>query len=776
MANEWLQKVFERPTEGPTEAEPVQKEEVGPRGLMQGDRNKPTPASATLTTQPAEAAKGDKVKAPMHLKGEYSPQLPEDIQDERQLLRQKELNFLEAQSFTRLNTGRALSQTKAMAQEIAADDFEEMDRLNKEHYARWETENAQFRADIDAARQLRVNRNSYFQNIGRSGRVSSVLAAAASQMAAGAGNPNLAWNRIKATIDQDITTQKANIELEFGGIKEAQGQQDREALMLQKYYGFEEKSRAVAFTALEAQIGVIMQRSANEMEYQGYQMIRDRARAEAIDSSAAALAKNATLYLDQPTHTAYQNLIAAKRWKAAQAMLQAAYQQAEGSAQAVDTSVQSYDQDGNPVSFTDPAAPQPLGPVTDEAGLPVEGPSGPVQATPQTSASRVARKRPAAEEPTSPAETAPAAPATTEEAPLTPEQAAMEHKLGGPAGAPESIALPEDAVAAKEAEQAAAKQDKELRTRAAASQVEAGIVQRMTPETVRKGGYRFEELERLGMKPQGFNTFLEGRDRILDEADPEIAVFPSYEDAKEGLKYDTRTGARAAYEKKHPELYEQDTFLEHEGTKTKPRWIEQNYVKTAWGNLKLERTSTFRHDTATRDEFRKTVNDDFLRAQDIRRQSEAIRKYGTGQMFGLQVGKDGIEWVGGGGGAEAMGERLAGQIGLGIRAMKQLDPSGRLTDKDIEVGIQFMTALQNNPSIKVWETVSSIYRNVTGQDPTKSAIRKSLVRVLGATASKLSDAIAIKHIGDIVMDYDQNNKFAQDRQDVDKWLRMKEKD
>jgi len=649
-----------------------------------------------------------------------------------------------------------------------------MDRLNREHYSRWETENAQFREDIDSARQLRVNPNNYMQNIGRSGRVSSVLASAASQMAAGAGNPNMAWNRIKATIDQDIATQKSNIELEFSGIAAAKDQQTHEGNMLEKYYGFEEKSRAVAYTALEAQVAVIQQRAANEMEYQAYQMIRDRARAEGIDASAAALAKNATLYLDAPTHRAYQALINGKRWQAAQQMLQEAYAQQEGGAQEVDTAIQSYDAQGQPVTFDSPEAP-----------LPVEAPESPVEAAPAPTASRVTKDKRVSKVGPSPEEqavidSAPdiAADAQTdrynEPDPPTPQQAEMERKLGGPVGVPAGIELPADQVARVEAEKQAVADDKVLRANAAASQVEAGIVKRMG-KTIQTS-YRHEELERLGMKPQGFNTFLEARDIIIDPTNPEINVFPSYEDAKEGLKYDQRTGAQANYERKHPELYEQDTFLEHEGTKTKPRWIEQNYIKTAWGNLKLERTSTFRHDTGTRDEFRKKVNNDFARAQDISRQAKAIRKHGTGQFLGLQVGKDGIEWIGTGDAAEAMSDRPSGKIGLGIRAMKQLDPSGRLTDKDIEVGITFMTALLENPSIKIWETHSPIYRNVTGKDPTKSAVRESLVRVMGATASKLSDAIAVENIGDIVMDYDQANRFESDRKEIDLWLRSTKKD
>jgi hypothetical protein len=774
MGTDWISKIYERPDESPQEGVDPDEETVGPRKLLRGETQDRAPASATMITGTDTDADAKPAKATMTMKGEWSPSLPQDVQQERADIREKELNFSEAQSFTRLNAGRALAQTKAQAQEILADDFNEMDRLNKEHYARWETENAQFRADIDDARQLRVNPNNYMQNIGRSGRVSSVLAAAASQMAAGAGNPNMAWNRIKATIDQDIATQKANIELEFSGIAAGQGQQDREAAMLGKYYSFEEKSRAVAMTALEAQVAIIQQRAVNEMEYQGYQMIRDRASAEAIDASAAAMAKDVTLYLDAPTHRAYQALVNAKRYKAAQAMLQDAYSQQEGAAREVDTAIQSYDAEGRPVTFDTP----------EDQALAVEAPERPVEAAAAPRATRVARDQRPQEAPVSPEEPT-VTPAPTAEAqavaaerPLTPEEAAMEHKLGGPAGAPAALApSPEDQAAFKaeaEAEKQAAAEDKQLRVNARAAQIEAGIRQRMGSSI--QTSYRHEELKRLNMKPQDFNTFLEARDIILDPTNPEISVFPSYADAKEGLKYDTRTGAKANYERGNPELYEDYTFLEHEGTKTKPRWIEQNYVQTAWGKLKLARTSTFRHDTATRDEFRKKVNNDFLRAQDIQRQAKAIRAHGTGQIFGLQVGKDGIEWIGTGTGAESMSERLAGKIGLGIRAMKQLDPSGRLTDKDIEVGITFMTALLENPTMKVWETLSSIYRNVMGKDPTKSAVRDSLVRVLGATAGKLSDAIAIEHVGDIVMDFDQHTKFDEDRKDIDKWLRSSKKD
>lgn len=774
MGTEWISKIFERPDETPQEGADSKPEAVGAPLLLSGDKTQKTPGSATLITQKPEAEDAKAPKATMHLKGEYSPQLPEDVQDERQLIRQKEINFSEAQSFTRLNAGRALAQTKAQAQEILAEDYQEMDRLNKEHYSRWETENEQFRADIDAARQLRVNPNNYMQSIGRSGRVSSVLAAAASQMAAGAGNPNMAWNRIKATIDQDITTQKANIELEFAGIEAAQGQQNREAEMLSKYYGFEEKSRAVAMTALEAQVAIIQQRAANEMEYQAYQMIRDRARAEAIDASAAALAKNATLYLDAPTHRAYQALINGRKWQEAQAMLQEAYAQEVGAAEHVDTGIQTYDESGQPVMIDTPEA-QPLGPV-------VGGPESPAEAAPAPAAARVARDKRPREAGASPEEQAvidsapdiaadAAVDAAADARPLTPQQAEAEMGMEGRVDITEA---PSPVIT--EAEKAEDKKaEKQLRANAAAAEVEKGIRQRMTDEVINAGGYRFVDLANKGMVPQDYNRFTEARDIILDITDPEIAVFASYADAKEGLKYDNRTGPQAAYERKHPELYEQLTFQEYEGTKTKPRWIESNYVTTGWGDIKLSRTSSYRHDQAKREEFAEAVNTDLGRAEEIANQAEAVQKYGSTNIFGLQITDDGLVWPGSAGSAEALQTKEGGLIGLGIQAMKLLDPSGRLTDKDIEVGKQYVSAVLANPAVKTWDMFSRIYRSVTGKEASKGDLQRSLGKTLAKMATKLSDAVAKKHINHIVLNFDQHTKFAEGRARTEAFMRAEDK-
>jgi len=778
----WITKAYEEPNYQPHEGGASQGETVEKVPLMRGDRHGPAPVGIPMTARtqnPDEKPKGPG-KAEMSIKGEQPAQLPPDLQNEQDLLKQKEINFNKAQSFTRLNAGRALAQTKAMAQEIYANDATAMKRLNQQHYARWEKENAQFRKDIDAARQLRVNPDNYLQRMGRSGRVSSVLAVAVGQIAAGAGNPNMVWNRLKSAIDQDINTQKANIELEFAGITAGQNQQNHEAAMLEKYYGFEDKARAVAMSSLEAQVGVIMQRAANENEYQAYQMIGSRARAERLDATAAGLAKNATLYLDAPTYSAYQALIKSHKWQEAQAMFQAGIEQQVGGAQPVDTSIQSYDENGQPVIF---------GGQQQPAGQPLEAPQPPAEATPAPAVAKVAKRRPAAPGPSSPEEqlVTPSAPTTPEQAPTAPEQTPTGSEQDYLYGEP---LTPEQAQRSVEgagtpmmgkAEREAA--DERLRTKARAAEVEKGIRRRMGDKLIQEGGYQYRLQKERGissgaLEGLGINTFLQGRDIILDPTDPEIAVFPSYVDAKEGLKYDFRTGPRAAYEKAHPELYEQNLFVEHEGTKggTSHRWLEQNYLVTDWGDIKLAKASTYRNTPGKRDEQTEAINQDFLRVQNIYSQAKAIAATGAGSLAGFQMTEDGLTWPGDQKALEALQTKKSGALQLAIQAMKLVDPSGRLTDQDIIVGKEYVLAALQNHGLAAVETVESIYRRLFNKDVTKGHARRAIQKALRAMAAHLSDSVALLNKHNFVMSYDQHMRFQRGALDVDKWMMSYERD
>ena len=764
---EWITKTYERPNEAPPEA-PEAKAEVASESAphIEGETSEQrTGYASTVGASGGEEKKGPG-KATMRVVGEDAPDLPAEVLAQNEAIARKELNFQEAQAYTRLNAGRAIGQTKAMAQEIFAADAAEMARLNTEHYSRWEQENAQLRQDIDDARALRVNPNNYMQSIGRSGRVASVLSVAVSQLAAGAGEPSSVWKRLKGTIDQDIAAQKANIELEFKGIEAGQGQQKHEAALLEKYYNFEEKSRAVAMYALEAQVAVIQQRAANEGEYQSYQMIRDRAQAEANAAAAAALAKNATLYLDAPTYRAYQALLHAKEWQAAQAMLQEAYMAEHGPVAEIDEAIRTFDAEGNEVIFDTPGAEQ-------AQPLPGEAP-GPAPAAPEAAppAARVSRDRRAAPETTSPGEQAPA---PTPSAPLTPEEAQAEREDITEITYPSPLLTPEE-------QEDFARREKEIeaegKRRERIGQTTQQVRARMGDERFQAGGHLFYQAKQEGWAHTITDryTFQEAASILADPQNPEIAVGASYKDARELLHYDYRRGLEAQYEKAHPELYEGYNDTEHEGTKTKPRWVESNWLDTKWGKIKLKGRSLLRADQDKRAELEQTINKDYLRARDLMTQAKAIRKHGLVDIFGVALGPDGPATFTDPGMAKDWMERNSGQIGLGIQAMKQLDPSGRLTDKDIEVGMKFMNALANSTPAKAWELATSVYNAIFGDGAQEGGVRKSIEKCLGAMAGKLSLALRDAHHHDIVINYDQAQFADAERAEVYKWLGSSDKE
>ena len=765
-----MQAAYERPDETPTEGEESIKETVGDPLLIQGQRDIEKRGTSSSIGAPTTAAGPG--KADIRMKGEAAIPIPSDLALEAELIKQKEKTATQVQAFTSLNAGRALAQTKAMAQEILAEDYAQMDELNNTSFKRWQEEDAQLRQDIDDARALRVNRNRYMQNIGRSGRVSSVLAATVSQLAAGAGNPNLAWNRLKSAIDYDIQEQKDNIELEFAGIEVAQNQQDREMDKLDKYYAFEEKARAVAFAGLEAQISVILQRAQNENEYTAYQMISDRARAEYIAAVAAANAKNTSLYLDAPVRSRYEQLLKQKKWAAAQALLQQEADKQIGSAQPVDTSIETFDQYGNPVIFGEPGL---QGGQPEASQMAPEGP----QAAPP--AARVAKRRNAGPGATSQGEqvvttasetqTEPAPPTARPETPA--EASESQAYLEDPNAYPSPMLTPEEQDA-RDKQDAEAEAD--LRRRARAAVIEQDIVNHMGYETFRKGGYAFVEAERHGRMLQNRNTIAEARDIILDPKNPEIAVAASYEDAVEVLKYDQRNGQKAAYERKHPELYEGwniDTFRDKDGA---VKSQEMNYVKTNWGYMKFSRGSDARHDAAFRRKLQEEINGDYSRAKDVYQQAMAVTNAGTSSFFGFQITDDGITGPSNAEGLNALMEKESGAIGLAIRAMKMLDPSGRLTDKDIIVGMNYMTAVLQNPGVKTYEMLESLYLNVFGTKPSEGDVRRALNKTLKAMATKLSDAVVEKYNGNIVLSYEQDQQFRDKSGEVEQWLRSEDKE
>lgn len=755
---------FERPDETPPEGADPRSQEVSTQRLR-GEQSDQAPGTVSL---PGLAQTPGAGKPFVHMKGERPEVLPQDLQQERQAIAQTLTSAEKALIFTRIQESQSLAQSKADAQYILAEDANELRRLNEENFSRWEVENAQFRKDIDDARALKINPNNYMQSVGRSGRVASTLAVAISQMAAGAGNPNSAWLRLQASLKQDIAAQKANIELKFKGIEAGRQQQVHEQSTLAEYYVFEDKARAVALTAIAAQMGVAKQKATSEGLYNAYQTVELRARAASLDAFAIAASKNTSIYFDGPIKSRADFLRKKRLADDITAAMRAQTPEVSGLAQPVDGTIETLTgaQFGEQPAVEAPveeAAPAPTSAAADVA-RDRRRPSAPVSAPP-------------AEAPT-PAVTQEAPAASPEEAGLLPGQADMERRLEATTptiGAPEGIAK---APVSKE-EKAAKKAQEEFEAEKAyrenfAKDFHEVVGQNYTRKQLQDGGFAYSQWKAEGRVPQGIPTFTTAAKRLADPNDPTIALFPSYEDARVGLQLDQRgDSSRKKYEQAHPELYEWETNIKHPGTATNPEYIESNTLDTAWGRIKLKRGSLLRDDEKQRAELTKQINVDYGRVKAMFQQAQRTSEGGLASFFGI------VNFSKSGGidftpfnpeSTTNFATNISGAIQLGVEAMKLLDPSGRLTDQDIMIGQKIMTTIGQSGTAKVADLLESTWKFVTGGKYEENAARQSMQRFMVALAAKMQTQLATQQYHDIVLDYDQANDFRTERAEVSNWL------
>lgn len=739
---------FERPDESPAEPVDPQTETMGASNLAAETADE----APVVVGEPGSAGK-DKpkvTKAPAHIVGETPLGLPLHLQVAREEIRQKEINAAKATSFSILQEGKALAQTKADAMFLYEEDYEQMVDMNDTYLARWKQESQELRDDMDAARQLRVNPHNYMQSVGRSGRVSSVLSVAVSQLAAGAGNPNSAWQRIQTAVNRDIAAQKANIQLTFKGIDAAKGLQTHEADMLAKFYDFEDRARAVGMTAIAAQVGVIKQHAANEQEYISWQMIEDRADAAAIDAFAVASSKKATALIDFPIRTRSDVV----RERKLREMLTQSFADEAGLGQpqgAVDTSVQLLGGE------TFGEAPTQGVPVTAAAPT-----AGPVATPPGPPSARVATDRRVK---------APEAPVAAGGAVEAPPIAAV--GMTAPEGAVEAVPVATQAapVEAPPAVAAPTKAGPPQLTQEAYDKSIEGVPR----ETMAAGGFAHKGWkDEKRVIPPHSNTYQQGVKELFGP-NPRIDVFPGYHDAVRGRLLDPRkNSAEKRYEQAHPELYVQPLSIQHTGTATNPRYIEQNFMDTAHGRIPLKYTSTLIDDEKARVEKTEAFNADFNRVTDMNRQAKRVREHGAGTFFGFVnfSTKNGISLTPFSGEESAEMATIRSQdIQLGIAAMKKLDPSGRLTDKDIDVGKAIMNALMGDPFTKVADVMESAWKWATGNDNyDQNAAREGVSRFMVALANQMQHQLVVEQYHDVVLPFQQHQKITETRRDNEKFL------
>ena len=170
---------------------------------------------------------------------------------------------------------------------------------------------------------------------------------------------------------------------------------------------------------------------------------------------------------------------------------------------------------------------------------------------------------------------------------------------------------------------------------------------------------------------------------------------------------------RYQHRQRNPELYEQFR-----------NWPDEtNYLDSDFGPIHLKARSALRRVGAGTDERkwteeRRTVeqglNDTFLAFESNFEQAETIYKRGFGSVMGFTLNDNGLSFTPADPEARSdMALMQTNRMRLSIAAIKTADPSGRLTDKDIEVGAEMANLIQTNGNM-AWDVLQTAVNKALG--------------------------------------------------------------
>jgi len=727
--------------------------------------------------------------APARFIADLTGQLPEPLQQDSGRIAQREISAEKAQFTARLAAGQFLAQTQADAAFIADTDQAVMKAVNETYLAKWETENEIFKQEIDHARQMKVNPNNYMQSIGRSGRVASAFAVGVSQLAAGAGAVSSVMKRINTAVEQDISAQEFNIKQAWAGIAAGQNQQDREMDLINQYFSFRDRARAIAYTALAAQAGAIKQHAENESTFIAYQMVEDRARAQAHKAIADAMAKMGTVHVDWPLRKIADLLRARGFTREAQDALNLG-QPRGGQAPQGPTGVRMLN--GSYVDSGQGQQPV-MGAPAATAALPSAAPQGtaPNSPAPRTRGSKRGGSKlpgggsvqdaplgtgPLANEPTAQTET----PAQTE------PKAQPKQAQGG---------LEEVAASAEAYMDQLMSKDPTAMAHGSAARYR----DRKRPDV---GSYMTnrEAAREIIENPQHYALAESGPDASnLMKVDKKFNPYKDSPDV-EVIRNKAKTGAR---------LNDNETEMLIEANMNMRalaiRQSDFNYYmrpvhdsETGAGNIqfigdgrivRLRQGSTAYKDTTDGEKARENVIHNMNQAYDfvegVSASAERMMESGFGNFFGLigltdEPGFSGVEI------APEFSEKMAVALGwnkamipaMGAEVMKLIDESGRLTDMDILVGERiFSSGNLLSGGRYTWDAINKIVAGVAGyENVDPNIVRKAVRRIMQGMALHIIDKLMSRGAASVNVLYtpEAAAQLRAQRDASERWLLSKE--
>jgi hypothetical protein len=682
-------------------------------------------------------------------------------------------------------------------------------KIIDEGTAKFKQANAELDYDIDMARKLQSNPYNYMQQLGRAGRVAAVLSVGVNQLAVGAGQPNNVLARLENAINKDIADQKTVYDQTWAGIEARGIKNDADLAFVERQFAWEDKAKAVAYAAASARIGAALQSAQTEMSYAALQMVKAEADARQAVHTAEARRKDGVIYYDGKVATGAQALN--RRDQILTVKNETSRQMGFPGGQAAPPGTittrggQVYGTEGaqapaGPLPTAPAPAPEQAAPVA-AVGAPVraearsrrKGPSGPVQApAPQV------------------ADTLAAAPETAQGGPAEVVEQAPPEEISD-FSVPEQLARPveqkvPDALKALEEEQDAPKGDKrtDLQRWSQDGEIPEATLDHIrsmyTEEELAAGGRARWEAERAG--------------RTRDYGGPPLAVqleAISHRPANIALAWhpDEAYALAQAYPPPSPKMYNLNSKNPQERNaqaliynkdverwkwlRARPSAFEAStlQVRTEKGFGQAMQTNTFEDDylgtyrilrsstmslatpeaMAELNLLKTKLASRGKAAMSLMQAANVYQRTGAGSFLGFKFTDTGATFTPfdeADMSDQAILHRYLTEAG--INAIKSADPSGRLTDKDIEVGKGLVSAMQSGAHVK-WDILQGIVSTALGRPITEGEVRLAARRFFAFAAKSLFESYAHEVSPHIMMtpegDAKQKGKFRELQQFID---------
>lgn len=711
---------------------------IGPEGEDVTGQGPPRRPTTPGVARPATAPLGKVV-------GTLEPGLPPVKDALLRALQQRQRDALKAQALNELKTvgiphAAALRNLEFIAQEST----ERLQNLVTTEIPKWRAAREQLNRDVDEARQMRVNPYNFMQSVGRAGRVTSAISVAVGQLAAGAGNPNSVHKMIKSAIERDIAAQRDNINLAFKGIETKDRLIDKDIDLLDRQFMFEAQARAVAATAVAAQLGAAKQEAANESQRIAIEMLETNFVAESLVQKGIADAQAFSVLIDKKFATEAQALqlqrqvariregVAAKGPVPQDLTLpELPFQQrAREAATELDL--------GAPA----PGAPPTAAPPTAEA----EPAAAPVAQ--RTRAGQAAARRPPGRETT---------------------------MVVGPIQVGDEIVPVEEAPIGSTPPDTATAQT----VQPVSEEQVRGMLQRWVPENIlARGGYgRAKAID--DNRPFYGPGLTDGIIALGNNGRlPDGTVFRGFEDPNDAIAAANLLHSglfRPQRDQFENEADFNDAIAHHQYKADNPELLEAriggfpgNRIRIGQNReLRIAMGSDARTDAKVRREIQGIAESNLNNLEKLHNQALAVQEIGFGSVLGVQITTDGVTFTPFD--PEVAADKALQQnrfLDLGIAYIKGKDPSGRLTEQDVKVGRAYFTQAQSLGAT-AWDTMQTIISKALDRPISQNEARQRMNRFLQAVAVEASRDTLSSIGGDIVLPYES---FKQNRAIQNKYI------